>query len=280
MKTSIKILLLSLFIFNGYILKAQDIITLKSGEKIKGKILEIGLKEIKYKAFNNLEGPIITIKKSGVQEIAYENGTHDIINKSKSDTTKQNEVPPNNTFIISPNLRLKTVPSGASSGFGLTICRTFFRNKSCDYLGLGIEKFYNEGWNSTNTKRFTIQLSNKFFFSKYLRRFKPFLLTDIGWSIVTNKQEIADNHNRKYPNGYQWTTNDIQNGLYLKPAFGLDFLINQKNSVFIDLGFDMNFYMEKSGQSSTSGPLVLLTKLFDSHDDLYFLFRIGYTFKF
>lgn len=276
MKTSFKFLLLSLFIFNGYTLKAQDIITLKNGEKIQGKILEIGLKEIKYKAFNNLEGPIITIKKSSVQEIIYENGTQTMINKPKSDTTKQNEISPDDTFIISPNLRIKTVPSSVSGGYGLTFCRAFFGNFSCDYLGLGFDKFYNEGWNGAKTKRLSLQISNKFFFSKFSRRFKPFLLTDIGWSLIINKQEIADYLNNKNHTD-QFTTDRFKNGLYAKPGLGLDFLINKNNSVYFDLCFDMNFYMEEPNNNSEF--LGFITRIFNSHDDLYFLFRIGYTFK-
>ena len=275
MKTSIKLFCLGLFLINGLSLSAQDIITLKNGKEIEATVLEIGLKEIKYKAFNNLEGPIITIKKSSVQGITYANGTHDIINKSKTDTVSQNENTPDNSFMISPNLRLKTVPSGQSGGFGLTFCRSFYRKKSCDYLGLGFEKFSISGYKSEpNTKYVSIFLSNKYLFSKYSRHFKPFLLTDIGWSITTNKQELADYMNAKYPNAYhKKTIDDFPNGLYLKPGFGLDYLINKHNSVFIDLCFDMNFQYKKDDGG-------LITQLLDWHNDFFFLFRLGYIYKF
>jgi hypothetical protein len=53
---------------------AQDTIRTKK-DTIAGKVVEIGLEEIKYKDFQNLDGPIIVIEKSKVIEITYENGT-------------------------------------------------------------------------------------------------------------------------------------------------------------------------------------------------------------
>jgi hypothetical protein len=56
----------------------QDIITTKKGEDIQSKVMEITLSELKYKNFNNLNGPLISILKSDVLMIRYENGTKDI----------------------------------------------------------------------------------------------------------------------------------------------------------------------------------------------------------
>lgn len=73
-------------------IKAQDYITLKSGEEIKSKVTEITSNEIKYKKFENLDGPIISIDKSTVFMIKYKNGTKDIINaineNAKNDNAK------------------------------------------------------------------------------------------------------------------------------------------------------------------------------------------------
>ena len=67
---------------------AQDVITLKSGEEIKAKVTEISASEIKYKRFDNLNGPVIVIPKSSVFAINYENGTREVINTIKSDTSR------------------------------------------------------------------------------------------------------------------------------------------------------------------------------------------------
>lgn len=53
---------------------AQDVIVKKDGSTILSKVIEIGTAEIKYKKWNNQNGPNYTISKSEVQAINYENG--------------------------------------------------------------------------------------------------------------------------------------------------------------------------------------------------------------
>lgn len=62
---------------------AQDVITKRNGDDIKAKVLEITLTELKYKNFNNLDGPIISIAKSDVIFVKYENGTKDVFVEEK-----------------------------------------------------------------------------------------------------------------------------------------------------------------------------------------------------
>jgi|AntAceMinimDraft_16_1070373.scaffolds.fasta_scaffold09155_2 hypothetical protein len=53
---------------------AQDIIYKKDKTEIQAKVLEIGVSEIKYKDYDNLNGPTIAIRKDEVIRIKYENG--------------------------------------------------------------------------------------------------------------------------------------------------------------------------------------------------------------
>jgi hypothetical protein len=76
MKKAILILLVTLSI-SGFCY-SQDIITLKSGEQIRSKILEIGQTDIKYKKFDNQSGPVYIAIKSDISNIVYENGTKDV----------------------------------------------------------------------------------------------------------------------------------------------------------------------------------------------------------
>lgn len=64
----------------------QDIIVQLSGAEIKAKILEVGTSEVRYKRFDNQEGPVYTLLKSGIQKITYENGTLDVFNEPVSTT--------------------------------------------------------------------------------------------------------------------------------------------------------------------------------------------------
>ena len=66
-----------LFLFSS-IGFAQDLLTKKNGEDISAQVLEVTITEIKYKKYDDLNGPIFTILKSEVLLIRYENGTKDI----------------------------------------------------------------------------------------------------------------------------------------------------------------------------------------------------------
>tara|TARA_B110000259_G_C13929202_1_gene368226 strand:+ start:243 stop:827 length:585 start_codon:yes stop_codon:yes gene_type:complete len=63
---------------------SQDLITTKKGEDLQVKVLEINIDLIKYKRFDNLNGPIFSIMKSDILMVRYENGTKDIFGKKES----------------------------------------------------------------------------------------------------------------------------------------------------------------------------------------------------
>jgi hypothetical protein len=67
---------------------SQDIITLKTGEQIRSKIMEVGQSEIKYKKYDNQNGPVYVVTKSDLSDILYENGTKDIFNNETSKAIK------------------------------------------------------------------------------------------------------------------------------------------------------------------------------------------------
>ncbi len=76
MKRAILILFAAVFISTFCF--SQDIITLKTGEKIASKILEVGQTEVKYKKFENQSGPVYVASKTEISNIIYENGTKDV----------------------------------------------------------------------------------------------------------------------------------------------------------------------------------------------------------
>jgi len=57
-------------------------ITTKSGEDIQATVVEITTSEVKYKRFDNLDGPLFTEEKSNIVMIRYENGTKDIFTQT------------------------------------------------------------------------------------------------------------------------------------------------------------------------------------------------------
>jgi hypothetical protein len=79
-----KLSILFLLMTWAFTVHAQDVITLKNGNEIKAKVTEISSSEIKYKRFDNLEGPTVVVPKSDVFAINYENGTREVINAISS----------------------------------------------------------------------------------------------------------------------------------------------------------------------------------------------------
>lgn len=72
------VLLLGSFSF----IRAQDQITLKSGETINAKVAEVGINEIKYYKASNAQGPVYVINKADVGQITYQNKTTDVFNNN------------------------------------------------------------------------------------------------------------------------------------------------------------------------------------------------------
>ena len=129
-------------IFSLTLCFSQDVITKKSGEDIQSKILEVGQTEIKYKKFDNQNGPTFTILKSEVLMVRYENGTKDIFNEEKK----------------SENVSSLSLSSGT--------------DKAQSYFSTS---FYNDqGWTiADKVKRYTINTRNTYNFSnKFSAGFK------------------------------------------------------------------------------------------------------------
>jgi hypothetical protein len=82
-----KLVLLSLFLMLclNFISSAQDIIFKKDGAKEEVKIVVVGEREIQYKKFNNLEGPVYTINKKDISLITYQNGEYEMIKSAGDD---------------------------------------------------------------------------------------------------------------------------------------------------------------------------------------------------
>jgi hypothetical protein len=78
--------------------QAQDILVKRNGDELEVKVLEINLDEIRYKRFDNLEGPIISIAKNDVFMIKYENGTKVTITDLVRPATQQATYPPRTGF--------------------------------------------------------------------------------------------------------------------------------------------------------------------------------------
>ena len=94
------ILLFILFVCSSNIIKAQDTLSMRSGENILVKVIEVGTTEVKYKKLDNLNGPIFSILKSDLLIIKYENGTSDDFSSIKKTVE-------NNIYLIDDSIQGK-----------------------------------------------------------------------------------------------------------------------------------------------------------------------------
>jgi hypothetical protein len=86
MKRSLLVLLAFTAAFNLF---SQDMIVKKDGEEIKSKIIEIGIDNVKFKKFDNLEGPDYVLPKYEIVFVKFQNGTKEVFSVEKPIETSQ-----------------------------------------------------------------------------------------------------------------------------------------------------------------------------------------------
>lgn len=106
---------------------SQDVITKKSGEDIKAKILEVNTTEVKFKKFDYQTGPTYTLLISDILIIRYENGTKDIFQNENaiSSPAKGKDLKisyKNKTYIyIAPSIPLGNFVENGDAKLGASI---------------------------------------------------------------------------------------------------------------------------------------------------------------
>ena len=74
-----KKLVILLVIFIPLLGSAQDNIIFKNGSEVQAKVIEISPEIVKYKRFDNLEGPDYTVYRREVFMVQFENGTSEVL---------------------------------------------------------------------------------------------------------------------------------------------------------------------------------------------------------
>lgn len=98
--------------------QAQDLITKRDGEDIKAKITEVNQNEIKYKRFDNQDGPTFVISKSEVLMVRYENGTNEVFNQQPATAPTNNYVPQQQQTMTQANYNAQQQPAAYGNNYG------------------------------------------------------------------------------------------------------------------------------------------------------------------
>jgi hypothetical protein len=81
------VIILVLILFSGTVeMNAQDVITKKDGSEIRAKVTEVGETAVKYKLYNNLNGPVYESPKSALFMLLFEDGTKIVFNEENVTT--------------------------------------------------------------------------------------------------------------------------------------------------------------------------------------------------
>ena len=71
--------------------QAQDVIHKKNGKVIEAKIVELGTSEIKYRMFNEPDGPIYVEEKENIQKIVFQDGRTEFYGTARMDDAQMFE---------------------------------------------------------------------------------------------------------------------------------------------------------------------------------------------
>lgn len=84
-----RIFLLTVLLAFAAVAVAQDVITLKNGDEINGKVTKVTSTEIEYKLASNPDGPTYTKAVSEIFMVKYENGQKDVFNNTPEPAKQQ-----------------------------------------------------------------------------------------------------------------------------------------------------------------------------------------------
>lgn len=191
----------------------QDKIILNNKKVIDGKILEVGLNEIKYKPSDNLEGPEYSIAKKEVQLILFSNGKEEIIKNTKnrkeyldsSYIKYRNSIttdlfsPIYNDFSLAYERRLTNKNIGLKIPLFISVNKDiYFRNRYYDYnynyipdeINYSDSTFsrYNNQFNNLKNIGFRSGLQSKFYFSD-LKRVNWFISPELIFGFKTEENK-------------------------------------------------------------------------------------------
>jgi len=251
-------------------LSAQDIIMLQNGDEIKAKVIEVNINDIKYKKYENPEGPSYSLNKSELFKIKYENGIKELFNNTSNkkkglDNEKDTMVTVNYTYITP---KKKDVPEYIykKSGFlnitELGILNSYlymFNGYQFDeYISIGLGIEYNKwiyngpspfgsSYYSDNIKLHNLPVFLDARMSFLKRKNTPFLFVDIGKTFVLNNKH---KRNINYNNDSTIVQDlEFKGRFYSNLGIGFKTFINKQNALHIDLSLNFMSFKIKDPES-------------------------------
>ncbi len=275
-----KLILWIFVIVLGLNLSAQDILQKTNKAKLEVKIIEIGPDEIKYKNYNDLEGPVYVIYRRDVTSIQLENGEtiqfeKDILEVSASPNAhKKNAImiDPFSPFVrhigfgyqrwFQPGLILEAKAGIIGIGVNPNRFDNFKDEKKGAFLTIGNKMMFKQLTYSKGTRLvhplagayFKPQISFSYFTNKELEYIYD-TLTWVTTSYVVSKTHISAAFNLTI--GKQWLIADVVL-LDMFVGAGYGFANTKSNSIYNNLYEDTpSFYHSHLIVGGKNFPLTL-----------------------
>jgi hypothetical protein len=99
-----KLALLTVVLFSCSLLSAQDIITMRNGEDIHAKVLEVTLDAVKYQKESQVDGPVYTVSKADLLMVTYKDGSRDVF-ADYANNPETNTLPKEEIASLAPNMK-------------------------------------------------------------------------------------------------------------------------------------------------------------------------------
>jgi hypothetical protein len=254
MKTK-SIIIFTLLMGFFYSAKSQDLIYKKNKEVLTVKIIEIGLDEIKYKEYNNQEGPTLVIDKIEIDRIRFESGKIQYFGGDNANNYANNKKNAIKIDFLSPMFGQTTfgyehsLKPGASIEFQLGIIGWGVNNYS-DVGGKSSGAFFRAGYKFITSPDFYLRGMR---YAHILKGsyFRPEITYGHCTETVNNSPGYLNNISSEDINfgavtlnfGKQWIMNDI---FLVDWFFGVGYGFKSKNSPLFNNNFDRNIYWGNS----------------------------------
>jgi len=245
------ILIILLTSFNSSF--CQDVIIKTNGDEIEAKVLEVGLKIVRYTKFSNPNGPTYEILKSDIFMIKYENGTKDLINpvenKKKdprvtirnTDRSKED----NALLAFTEKHRSTSIGYGVSGLFGGIT--SFDGTQSSMVIGpimLSFDQALSEKF-SIAFRPAAMYYKSKTYYNGYGRSKSNLFFGGIQARVdfhFATSQKLDPYFGLGGGAGYFFAGSDGANLMGFHPiyggGFGIKYYGNSKNALLIELGYD------------------------------------------
>lgn len=227
------IFILILFLWIKFSVFSQDLLILRNGDEIKVKVTLVGVEDISYKRYDNLQGPTYSIKIWEIYKIKYENGTEEVFTQHKKPDEKTEYT--ESYFPVKPKptkFKEKGFINISKFSFGTDIFRLAQFNHNRNMPKVLISTINGFQFNKNAVAGFGLGFGNPlhqgatipvfgdmhYFFSN--KRFSPYILSDLGGLFIAMGE-------------------DSEFLPFLKMGGGIKYYINEK----LAWVFDFTFYI-------------------------------------